>query len=58
MREVGEIPAAPADSIVIDFKIRGPGDPLAIVIGPGHAPYYLLETGGTRPVAENAAHDH
>lgn len=44
-------PSPHPGSIVIDFRLRGPGDPVGVVIGPDHAPYYLLEDGRTEPAS-------
>lgn len=35
----------PAHSTMTVFTLAGPDDPSAIVIGPGHAPYYVYADG-------------
>ena len=38
------------ESVVIPFRHRDEDGPKAIVIGGGHAPYYLFDDGHTEPV--------
>lgn len=40
-----------SDSVVILFRHRDEDGPKAIVIGGGHAPYYLFDDGHTEPVS-------
>jgi hypothetical protein len=42
-------------SIVIPFRHRDEGGPTAIVIGSGHAPYYVFEDGHTETVSPQIA---
>ena len=44
-----QAPKPPPGSIVIPFRHGEPDGPMAVVIGPGHAPYYLFEDGRIQP---------
>ena len=50
---VGDQPeeAGLPESVVIPFRHRDEDGPKAIVIGGGHAPYYLFDDGHTEPVS-------
>ena len=42
---------AAESSVVVTFKFVLPGEPLAIVIGPTHEPFFILADGVTAPAA-------
>lgn len=42
---------APPGSLVIPFRHGEPDGPTAVVIGDGHAPYYLFRDGTTQSAA-------
>ena len=44
-------PDAGTDSIVIPFRDPPDGEPVAVVIGPAHAPYYLYRDGRREPTS-------
>lgn len=44
----------PADSTMTVFTFTEPDAPRAIVIGPGHAPYYVFADGRIEEVAPSA----
>lgn len=53
--DVGHEP--PAGSVMTLFRYRLDGEPRAVVIGPGHPPYFVFDDGRTEPTAPEAAND-
>ncbi|MFN3514287.1 MAG: hypothetical protein ACK41C_14660 [Phenylobacterium sp.] len=53
--EAGHRP--PADSIVTRLRYSGEDGPEAVVIGPGHAPYYVFPDGRTEPATPELQDD-
>jgi len=43
--DIEQAPAPPPGSVVIPFRHGEPDGPTAVVIGEGHAPYYLFRDG-------------
>ncbi len=50
-----QAPTQPPDSIVIPFRHGELDGPTAVVIGPGHAPYYLFGDGSFEPATRPEA---
>lgn len=50
MGDETEVDGVP-ESVLIPFRHRDEGGPKAIVIGGGHAPYYLFDDGHIEPAS-------
>lgn len=50
-----QAPAPPPGSVVISFRHGEPDGPTAVVIGHGHAPYYLFRDGRTQSATPSEA---
>jgi hypothetical protein len=44
-----DLPAPPPDDVIIPFRPGRPDDPVAVVIGAHHMPYYLFADGHAEP---------